>query len=74
LADRAFWEDVMLSVGDYFSAHMIYLWAAAIVLLGIVIAYGVTRSGRLSRRERRQLDENTRAAQNRDDPQKRPTS
>jgi hypothetical protein len=64
----------MLSVGDYYSAHMIYIWAAAIVLLGIVIAYGVTRSGRLSRRERRQLDENTRVAQNRDDPQKRPTS
>ena len=64
----------MLSVGDYYTANMIYIWGIAIVLLGAIIAYGMMRSGRLGRRERRQLDENTRAAQNRDDPQKRPRS
>jgi hypothetical protein len=60
----------MTSVGDPFTAHMIYIWAVAIIVLAVVVVYGMMRSGRLNRRERRQLDENTRAAQNRDDPQK----
>jgi hypothetical protein len=61
----------MPSVGTYFQLHMFYIWGVAIVVLGAVLAYGMMKSGRLSRRERVQLDRNTAAAQNRDDPQKR---
>jgi hypothetical protein len=61
----------MPSVGTYFQLHMFYILGIAIVVLGAVLAYGMMKSGRLSRRERVQLDRNTVAAQNRDDPQKR---
>jgi hypothetical protein len=39
-------------------------------LLGLAIAYGILRAGRIRGAERRQLDRNTRAAQAADDPQK----
>jgi hypothetical protein len=59
----------MMTLG-HISMQMLYIWAIAIVVLGAVLVYGIKKSGRLSRREREQLDENTRLAQRRDDPQK----
>lgn len=46
------------------------LWALGAVLLGAALAYGVVRAGWLTRRERAQLDETTRARQRSEDPQK----
>ena len=48
----------MPNVGNYFQLHMFYIWGVAIVLLGIVLAYGMMKTGRLSRRERMQLERN----------------
>ena len=39
------------------------------IILLIVLIYAVRHAGRLSPREKRQLDANTRMAQERDDPQ-----
>jgi hypothetical protein len=63
----------MPSVGNYFQLHMFYIWGIAIVILGAVLAYGMIKTGRLSRRERKQLERNTLEAQRRDDPQKTST-
>jgi hypothetical protein len=52
------------------SVNMFYIWAIAIIILGSFLFYGITRSGRLRRSERAQLDDNTKAAQARDDPHK----
>jgi hypothetical protein len=52
------------------SVNMFYIWAIAIVILGGLLFYGISRTGRLRRSERAQLDDNTRAAHRRDDPQK----
>ena len=60
----------MMTLG-HISMQMLYIWAIGIVILGAVLAYGIKKSGRLSRRETEQLDENTRLAQRRDDPKKR---
>jgi hypothetical protein len=60
----------MPSVGNFLQLHMFYIWGIAIVLLGIALAYGMMKTGRLSRRERKQLERNAREAQRRDDPQK----
>jgi hypothetical protein len=49
----------------------LWLWFIGAFILGVAIAYGVWRTGRLNRSERAQLDRNTEMAQNRDDPQKR---
>jgi hypothetical protein len=57
----------MLSTGDNFSFQMIALWGVGIVLLGLVLAYAANRAGWFSRGERRQLDQNTRVAQSRED-------
>jgi len=57
----------MLSTGDNFSYLMIFLWFLGAGVLGLGLAYGIKRSGWLSRRERRQLDQNTRMAQSRED-------
>jgi hypothetical protein len=54
----------------HLSVSMLYIWGICIVLLGIVLWYGVRRAGNLRRSERSRLDQNTRAAQARDDPQK----
>jgi hypothetical protein len=61
----------MPSVGNYFQLHIFYILGISIVLLGAVLAYGMIITGRLSRRERRQLERNALEAQRRDDPQKR---
>jgi hypothetical protein len=63
----------MPSVGNYFQLHMFYILGIAIVLLGAALAYGMMKTGRLSRRERRQLERNALEAQRRDDPQKTST-
>jgi hypothetical protein len=52
------------------SVDMFYIWAVAIVALGVLLFYGVRRAGSLRRSERATLDRNTVAAQTRDDPQK----
>jgi hypothetical protein len=41
------------------------------IILLIALIYAVNRAGRFSPREERQLDANTRMAQERDDPQRR---
>jgi hypothetical protein len=61
----------MPSVGNYAQLHMFYIWGLAILLLGGVLAYGMLRTGRLSRRELKQLEQNAREAQRKNDPQKR---
>jgi hypothetical protein len=52
-------------------ALQIVLLFGGAALLGLAIAYGVMRAGRIKGNERRQLDRNTRAAQAADDPQKK---
>jgi hypothetical protein len=52
------------------SALQLGLWFGGAALLGLTIAYGVLRAGRIRGNERRQLDRNTRAAQADEDPQK----
>ena len=60
---------VGMLLGDV-SVKMVWLLCLGALVLGGVIWYGVRRSGHLRRSERAQLDRNTEAAQNRDDPQK----
>ena len=52
---------------------MFYIWGIAIVLLAVVLAYGIMKTGRLSRRQRKQPERNALEAQRRDDPQKTST-
>jgi hypothetical protein len=47
-----------------------WVWGIAIVILGVVLAYGIAKSGRLRRSEREKLDRNTVATQQREDPRK----
>jgi hypothetical protein len=54
----------------HLSVNMLYVWGIGIVLLGVALWYGLRKGGNLRRTERSRLDENTRAAQIRDDPQK----
>jgi hypothetical protein len=51
-------------------APAIGLWVLGVVILGAALAYGAMRAGWLKPRERAQLDQNTRAQQHREDPQK----
>jgi hypothetical protein len=53
------------------SVAMLWLWVIGVVILGIIIAYGVIKAGRLSRAERERLDHNTVATQTHEDPVKR---
>ena len=46
----------MPNVGNYTEMHMFYIIGIAIVILGGVLAYGMMRTGRLTRRERTQLE------------------
>jgi hypothetical protein len=73
--DRGQTEDVMGDSGvgmhlGHWSVGMFYIWGIAIIVLGLVLLYGVRKSGHLRRSERAQLDRNTVKAQVRDDPQK----
>ncbi|WP_445217012.1 hypothetical protein ACKWRH_33560 [Bradyrhizobium sp. Pa8] len=61
---------VGMLLGDT-SASLLWLWFLSAFVLGGAILYGVMKSGRLRRSERAQLDRTTKAAQRRDDPQKR---
>jgi hypothetical protein len=63
----------MPSIGTYVQLHMFYIWGIAIVLLGAALYYGMLKTGRLSRHERKQLERNAVEAQRRDDPQKTST-
>jgi hypothetical protein len=57
----------------HLSADLLWLWFIGAFLLGAVLVYGVSKSGRLRRSERAQLDRNTEARQRQEDPHKRPT-
>jgi hypothetical protein len=50
---------------------LIFVWVIGVVVLGLVLAYGIVRAGRLRRGERERLDRNTRRTQQVEDPQKR---
>jgi hypothetical protein len=50
---------------------MLWLWVIGVVILGIIIAYGLMRAGRLGRGERERLDHNTVATQTHEDALKR---
>lgn len=60
---------VGMLLGD-FSVKAVWLLFLGAVILGVAMWYGIRRSGHLRRSERAQLDQNTEAAQRRDDPQK----
>ncbi|MBI5261358.1 MAG: hypothetical protein HY852_06010 [Bradyrhizobium sp.] len=53
------------------SVNMLYLWVIGVVVLGLLLAYGAIKAGRLRRDERAKIDRNTQAAQRREDPYKR---
>ncbi|MET4290799.1 cytochrome c-type biogenesis protein CcmH/NrfF [Bradyrhizobium sp. LB8.2] len=57
----------------HLSANLLWLWFIGAFLLGAVLVYGVSKSGRLRRSERARLDRNTEARQRQEDPHKRPT-
>jgi hypothetical protein len=61
-------------MSDFFAGGFppVFLWFVGVGVLGLALWYGVSRTGWLSRRQRAQLDANTRARQRADDPQKRP--
>ncbi|WP_247388357.1 MULTISPECIES: hypothetical protein [unclassified Bradyrhizobium] len=61
---------VGMLLGDT-SATMVWMLFLGAFVLGGAILYGVIRSGHLRRSERAQLDRNTQAAQDLDDPQRR---
>jgi hypothetical protein len=48
------------------------LWVLGVAILGVALAYGAMRAGWLKPRERAALDQNTRARQRSEDPQKSP--
>jgi hypothetical protein len=56
------------------SVTMLSLWIIGVIVLGIVIAYGLLKVGRLSRSERARLDRNTVRTQQEEDPLKKPTA
>jgi hypothetical protein len=58
------------NVGDPVSYTLVGLWFIGAVILGVGIAYGVVRAGRLRRAERRRLDQATGAVQREEDSQK----
>lgn len=60
-------------VGMVLGQDTIYLWVIGVIVLGLLLAYGAMKAGRLRRSEREQLDRNTQATQGREDPYKRPT-
>jgi type VI protein secretion system component VasK len=60
----------MLLGGDL-SATMFWILLLGVFVLGAILFYGITRTSRLSRRERNELEKNTLKAQQREDPAKR---
>ena len=57
---------------DFFQGGAVPLavWVAGVGVLGLVLIYGVFRAGSIRGNERVQLDRNTRARQDQEDPQK----
>lgn len=57
---------------DFFQGGAVPLavWVIGVVILGLAIAYGVVRAGRIRGAQRQQLDRNTLARQVTEDPQK----
>ncbi len=56
---------------NYLSNGLLWLWFSGALLLGIVIAYGVIKTSRLSSEEKQRLNEATKLRQRADDPMKR---
>jgi hypothetical protein len=56
------------------SVTMLSLWVIGAIILGIAIAYGLLRAGRLGRGERARLDRNTVHTQQEEDPKKNPSA
>jgi hypothetical protein len=54
------------------SFGLLSLWVIGVVILGLVLAYGIRKAGRLRRGERERLEQTTRRTQRAEDPQKRP--
>jgi hypothetical protein len=48
-------------VADPISYWLLALWAAGIIVLGLALAYGTLKAGRLRRSERERSDRNTQA-------------
>ena len=48
----------------------LWLWFAGSAILGLAIAYGIIKAGRLRAEKRHQLDRETRKVQRAEDPQK----
>lgn len=59
-------------MGDFFGDGFPHIlsWMLGSLLLGAVLVYGVVKSGKLSRGERRRLDDATARRQRSEDPQK----
>ena len=52
------------------SLLMMWLLLLGAAVLGLMLLYGMTRTGRMSRREWREIERNTEIARSRDDPHK----
>jgi hypothetical protein len=52
------------------SLSMMWLLLLGAAVLGLMLLYGMTRTGRMSRREWREIERNTEIATSRDDPHK----
>jgi hypothetical protein len=52
------------------SLSMIWLLLLGAAIPGLMLLYGMTRTGRMSRREWREIERNTEVAPRRDDPHK----
>jgi predicted RND superfamily exporter protein len=52
------------------SYSLLWLWVLGVIVLGIALAYGIHRAGRLSRSERDRLSARTAMRQQSEDPQK----
>ena len=70
IGERSMGDSGVGMILGHLSVNVLYVWGIGIVLLGVALWYGLRRGGNLRRSERARLDENTRAAQIRDDHQK----
>jgi uncharacterized protein HemX len=53
------------------SFGLLWVWVLAVVILGAALWYGIQQTGRLTSREKRALQENTKARQRSEDPRRR---
>jgi uncharacterized protein HemX len=53
------------------SFGLLWVWVLAAVILAAALFYGIRQTGRLTSREKRALEENTKARQRSEDPGRR---